>query len=226
MYHPETIKIFKKLTNDLGNLKGYTIFKIGEISINVTGRDGLGGLIEEWFGVWAKQTGFQIKNPKEEGKSQEFPDFYIGKDNSLLEIKTFDADRSPNFDLANFESYCDSLAKTPERIDSDYLIFAYKLNGKNLSITNIWLKKIWEISCPSERYPLKTQVKRNVIYNIRPATWYSKNPQYKVFNNKEEFIEALFETQRLYRGESNKDLYLSKVKSLKEVLPILTKRLL
>lgn len=209
MYNSESIKILETLQRDLSNLKGGTIFKIGDVSINVTGRDGLGGLIEEWFGVWAKKNEFKIKNPKDDGRSQEFPDFYIGDEKALLEIKSFDTDRSPNFDLANFESYCDSLAKTPSRVESDYLIFGYKLDGDKLSITNVWLKKIWEISCPSDRYPLKTQVKRDVIYNIRPAAWYSKNPQYKTFKNKEEFIDALFKTQQLYKGKNNKSLYLS-----------------
>lgn len=208
MYNSESIKIVTALKQDLASLIGGTVFTIGNISINVTGRDGLGGLIEEWFGVWARENQFKIKNPKDIGKSQEFPDYYIGDENSLLEIKSFDTDRSPNFDLANFESYCDSLAKTPGRIESDYLIFGYKLNGDKLSITNIWLKKIWEISCPSDRYPLKTQVKRNVIYNIRPATWYADNPKYKTFKNKEEFIEALFQTQQLYKGVNNKEQYL------------------
>jgi type II restriction enzyme len=33
----------------------------------------LGGLIEEWFGVWAEKNNFNITDPKENGSSQEFP---------------------------------------------------------------------------------------------------------------------------------------------------------
>ncbi len=168
--------------------------------------------------MWAEKQGFNIKNPKKEGNSQEFPDYYIGDDNGFLEVKTFDSSAGANFDLANFESYCESVANIPNRVNSDYLIFSYELIESALTIKNIWLKKIWEITCSSERWPLKTQTKRNVIYNIRPATWYSSNPRYKVFASKEKFINALFETQKSYetlknsnnyRVNENKALYLS-----------------
>jgi type II restriction enzyme len=43
----------------------------------------LGGLIEEWLGVWAKKNNFNITDPKENGNSQEFPDYYIGDDKDL-----------------------------------------------------------------------------------------------------------------------------------------------
>ncbi len=208
MYHEECIKIKNALLSNLSTLKGGTIFTIGDISINVEGKDGLGGLIEEWFGVWAEKQKFNIINPKKEGGSQEFPDYFVGNDRALLEVKAFDASASANFDLANFESYCESVASNPERVNSDYLIFAYKLNGAILSIENVWLKKIWEITCPSKRWPIKTQTKRDVIYNIRPAVWYSDRTTYKVFSSKDKFIDAVFETQSQYIGNSNKGKYL------------------
>jgi len=197
------------LMSEKHKLKGGTAFTIGDITIDVKGKDGLGGLIEEWFGVWAEEKDFKITNPKKLGASQEFPDYYVGDNNGLLEVKAFDSSASANFDLANFESYCESAAKTPSRVDSDYLIFSYKLDGSKLSIKNIWLKKIWEITCPSERWPIKTQTKRGMIYNIRPANWYSKNTTYEVFTSKDEFIDALYDTQEKYTGKSHKDEYMS-----------------
>ncbi len=205
MYHPESTKIKNLLLSNIDSLKGGTLFSIGDISIKVEGKDGLGGLIEEWFGVWAEKQGFNIKNP---GSSQQFPDFFIGQDNSFLEIKTFDGTKSPNFDLANFESYCESVSNMPSRTDSDYLIFSYELIGSALTIKNIWLKKIWEITCSSKNYPLRIQQKKEVIYNIRPATWYSTRLTYTVFKSKQEFIEALFRTQKIYRGYDYLDKYI------------------
>ncbi len=209
MYHTESLKIKESLINSLAELRGETVFRIGDTSINVEGKDGLGGLIEEWFGIWAKNKGFIINNPKKNGSSQEFPDYYVGSENFLLEVKAFDSTAGANFDLANFESYCESISTMPSRVDSDYLIFSYELEGTKLFIKNIWLKKIWEITCPSARWPLKTQTKRDVIYNIRPASWYSNNAKFKTFSTKEKFIDALFETQKLYIGSSLKDIYLS-----------------
>ncbi len=200
MYHTEANKIYDELLNQLPTFEGGTSFNIGNIKIDVQGKDGLGGLIEEWFGVWAKENNFNITDPKENGSSQEFPDYYIGDDKALLEIKSFDDSAGANFDLANFDSYCKSVANLPKRTNADYLIFSYTLNGSKLNIQNIWIKKIWEITCPSARYPLKTQVKKDVIYNIRPSSWYAKNPKFKSFTTKEEFIKALFDTQEKYKG--------------------------
>jgi hypothetical protein len=47
----------------------------------------------------------------------------IGSDGFILQVKSFDWDRGPGFDLANFDSYCNSLLESSYRIDSDYLIF-------------------------------------------------------------------------------------------------------
>ncbi len=213
MYHAESEKIFKQLQANLGILNGGTIFQLGDTKIQIEGKDGLGGLIEEWFGVWAKNKKFAIYNPKDDGSSQEFPDYLVGdKSEGYLEVKTFDASASANFDLANFESYCESLASNPERLDSDYLIFSYFLDGAKLKIDNVWLKKIWQITCPSKRWPLKTQTKRDVIYNIRPAAWYSTKPQFPIFKSKEAFVDALYSTQEEYLGHSHRVAYEAKIK--------------
>jgi len=203
MYHPVSCLALEYLIAQKCSLIGGTKFRIGSVELDVTGKDGLGGLIEEWFGVWALRNNLPIFNPKLLGNSQSFPDYYVGLNNEgFLEIKSFDMTASANFDIANFESYCESLSINPNRINSDYLIFGYKLNGSSLSIEQIWLKKIWEITCPSERWPLKTQTKRDVIYNIRPAAWYSNSSHYRPFNCKEEFVKALFETQKLYLNKT------------------------
>ncbi|OTG91762.1 hypothetical protein B9T24_15725 [Acinetobacter sp. ANC 4654] len=206
LYHEEASEIFNELQSVKHTLVGSTKFQLGNISLQIEGKDGIGGLIEEWFGCWAEQNNFNIRNPKKDGSSQEFPDYYVWNDNdrveSLLEVKTYDANASANFDIANFQSYCASVAENPFRLDADYLIFAYKMNRGELSIHDIFLKKIWEITCPSERWPLKTQMKRQVIYNIRPSAFYSTRGRYQSFLSKDEFIEALFSTEEEYLNES------------------------
>lgn len=199
MYHPVSSQALQLLLSQKPFLSGGTKFRIGSIELDVSGKDGLGGLIEEWFGHWALSQNLPVYDPKRYGNSQSFPDYYVGSQREgLLEIKSFDISASANFDIANFESYCDSLSHNPARLNSDYLIFGYRLNGSSLTIENVWLKKIWEITCSSERWPLKTQTKRDVIYNIRPASWYSLFSRYPVFGNKEDFVRALFDTQKQY----------------------------
>ncbi len=206
IYNEESLKIYQKLDSIKTTLEGSTVFQFAGISVDVEGKDGIGGLIEEWVGIWAIAQGFDIKKAAE---SQAFPDYFVGENNALLEIKAFNYNASANFDIANFESYCSSLAHNPSRLYSDYLIFGYEIIGHRISIKDIWLKKIWEITCPSERWPLKTQTKRNVIYNIRPASWYSSRSTYKAFNSPEAFVNALYETQEMYTGGSDKPLYLT-----------------
>lgn len=64
----------------------------------------------------------------------------------------------------------------------------------NITIKDIWLKKIWEISGTSSRYALKTQIKRDVIYNIRPNSQFKNNNNNTPFNSKKDFIIALYQT--------------------------------
>jgi len=117
---------------------------------------------------------------------------------NLLEIKTFDYDRGPGFDLANFDSYSNSLLTNAYRLDSDYLILAYQMNGSEITIKDVWLKKIWELAGASSTYPLKVQEKKNVIYNIRPIIWFSQRSKFPSFQTKEAFLKALNETRYQY----------------------------
>ena len=216
-YHPETVSIFQRLQEIQPNLKGGTKFTLADFTIQVNGKDGLGGLIEEWFGRWAEKEGFNIEDPKKYQSSQTFPDYYVwGQDGKkhYLEIKTFDNDASANFDIANFQSYCESLANDPERVYADYLIFAYKVISGNLVIDNIFLKKIWEITYPSEKWPLKNQTKRGIIYNIRPSCFNGKkNKRYQSFSSPKEFVDALYNTEEKYLGKpsENRRRYLDRI---------------
>lgn len=63
-YHKETQKIYKLLQEIKPKLIGGTQFTLADLKIAINGKDGLGGLIEEWFGVWAEKNGFNIENPK------------------------------------------------------------------------------------------------------------------------------------------------------------------
>lgn len=206
-YNEVSFEIYTALTNKIETtgLVGNTVFNLGDITINVESKDGIGGLIQEWVGIWASNQGYNIRTSD---TSQEFPDYFVDLNDFNLEIKSFNYNAGANFDIANFESYCTSLANDPNRINSDYLIFGYTIEGHSLSIRKVWLKKIWEITGPSGRWPLKTQTKRNVIYNIRPISWDSNSSTYPAFNDPSLFIDALYTTQEQYLGASHRQLYL------------------
>ena len=193
-------ELYNKLVNDYKIIgeKGVINFTLKDLTISIETKDTVGNLLQEWLKAWMmkEQIGFE-----ENTNSQTFPDFYLDKHNQkqdLLEVKSFDWDRGPGFDLANFDSYCNSLLVNAYRIDSDYLIFAYQMEGFVITIKNVWLKKIWELSCPSGPYPITVQEKKSIIYNLRPSTWYSERTKFKPFNSKEEFLAALNETRYQY----------------------------
>lgn len=193
-------QLYKKLVADykLVGQKGKITFKLKDIAVEIETKDTVGNLIQEWLKEWMKSEKIEFE---ENTNSQTFPDIcldIIDKKKGLLEIKTFDFDRGPGFDLANFDAYCNSLLTNAYRIDSDYLILTYQMNGSEITIKDVWLKKIWEIAGGSSTYPLKVQEKKNVIYNIRPIIWFSDRAKFSAFTSKEEFLKALNETRYQY----------------------------
>ncbi len=193
-------QLYKKLVTDykLVGQKGRITFKLKNISVEIETKDTVGNLIQEWLKEWIKSEKIDFDpNPN----SQTFPDIFLDTKNlkkGLLEIKTFDFDRGPGFDLANFDSYCNSLLTNSYRIDSDYLILAYQMTGSEITIKDVWLKKIWELAGASSTYPLKVQEKKKIIYNIRPIIWFSERSKFVAFKSKEEFLNALNETRYQY----------------------------
>lgn len=191
--------IENQITDRIGEIK----FDFLDISVRINEKSAVGDLFQEWFAKWLEINciEFRIKP-----NTQEFPDFLLDSKSdkkNLLEIKTFDYNRSANFDVANFEAYCRALKNQAYRLDADYLIFAYSLANSQFKIEKLWLKKIWEIAGNSENYPVKLQVKQKVIYNIRPVNWYSKRSTYKAFTNRLKFVEALYETLMQYSNTKN-----------------------
>jgi len=192
LYH-ELVNVYG-IIGETGSIK----FTVKDLSIMVKTKDSVGNLLQEWLKAWLQQNSVEFE---ENANSQTFPDFLLDKDDhtrGLLEVKSFDFDRGPGFDLANFDSYCNSLLTHAYRLESDYLIFSYQMKDGQISIKNVWLKKIWELACPSSTYPLKVQEKKNIIYNIRPSIWYSDRATFKPFSSKEEFLSALNNTRYQY----------------------------
>lgn len=188
------------LKNNIKESTGYADFTFLGVTVRVTAKSAFGYVFQDWLEKWmeVKEVKFKKKN-----NSQDWPDMYLdpSKDNlkGLVEIKTFDFNKSPNFDIANFDAYTRSLKTNAHRLDADYLIFGYKLNDEgSFSIADIWIKKVWEISSPSGKQPIKSQVKQGVIVNIRPTKWYSKYTKYKAFDSRRQYVKAINNTLLQY----------------------------
>lgn len=181
--------------------------------VDVNDKSAAGNLIQEWLGQWMVLNGVYCR---ENENTQAFPDFYLSEENDkhLLEVKTFDYVKSPNFDVAQFDAYVRSLRTNAYRLDADYLILGYSLSNGVIKINDIWLKKIWEISCPSEQFALRTQVKQGKIHNIRPYNFKTMSNGHQPFVGRVEFIKAIRNTLAKYlNDESVADQWLEETTS-------------
>jgi len=177
-------------------LQGQIRFFLGDIEIIVKQKDVVGNIMQEWVQGWLDKKGIAYALSD---NSQMPPDFYLDPDNrtvGLLEVKAFNRSASPGFDIADFRMYVDEIVKKPYMLDVDYLIFGYDMSDDGVvTIQDVWLKKVWEITRRMEDWSINLQVKDNVVHKIRPAVWYSTTSRVKfnVFTSLEDFISAIDE---------------------------------
>ncbi|MCM1076493.1 MAG: NgoBV family restriction endonuclease [Bacteroides sp.] len=196
-------QLYMKLMEDFGfrNSTGQITFTLKDIAIVVNQNNVVGNILEEWLDKWMEES--RIPHKHNEGQSS--PDFWLNIENlteDWLEVKSFTG--SPNFDIAAYNSFINLILQKPCKLQSSYLLIKYKNEGGKVVIENCWLKKIWEISSPSEKWPIKVQDKKGIIFNIRPAVWYSDKTEYPNFDCLEDFLAALEEVIYTYPDTHSK----------------------
>jgi len=184
-------QFYHEIYPDVVGKTGQIVFELNNLAVQINTKDSIGHMLQDWIEEWARIKDIYIRpNPS----TQEFPDFYLSQSNeeNLLEIKSYDYDASPNFDIANFETYVYSLLDVPKKLDADYLVFAYTLNNGQVEIKELWLKKIWELTTNSKEWDLKIQQKKGTIYNIRPVNFASTRQNIaQPFQTKQVFLIAI-----------------------------------
>ena len=190
--------VVKALKKDVVNQQGVINISLADLSLDIQAKDIIGNSLQEWLAVWFDKNGIKYRVL---ANTQEFPDYIIEFNGveSYLDIKTWNRASSPAFDLANFNSYIDSLEQNPKKIDADYLVFGYLSNPNGFIVKDIFLKKIWEMTGQSGTDPLKIQKKKGIVYNIRPMPFY--RTVNNTFRNRLEFLEGLTETKRKYANQ-------------------------
>lgn len=191
-------EVYNKLVNEdkILELKGQIRFYLGDVNIIVKQKDVVGNIIQEWLQGWLDKRGIEYA-PSE--NTQMPPDFFLNPDDktkNLLEVKAFNRSASPGFDIADFRMYEEEIVEKPYMLDVDYLIFGYDMSDDGIvTIKDIWLKKVWEITRCMEDWAINLQVKQGVVHKIRPGVWYStKKGNFPMFSCLEDFISAIEET--------------------------------
>lgn len=177
-------------------LEGQIKFYLGDVNIIVKQKDVVGNIMQEWLQGWLDAREIEYA-PSE--NTQMPPDFFLNPDDKtkgLLEVKAFNRNGSPGFDIADFRMYASEIQEKPYMLDVDYLIFGYDMSDDGIvTIKDVWLKKVWQITRRMENYPINLQVKEGVIHKIRPGVWYSERvTDYGIFDCLEDFISAIEET--------------------------------
>ena len=177
-------------------LQGQIKFYLGDVDIIVKQKDVVGNIVQEWLQGWLEKRNIDYAVNE---NTQMPPDFFLSpgdETKNLLEVKAFNRSASPGFDIADFRMYAEEIVEKPYMLDVDYLIFGYDMSDDGIvTIKDLWIKKVWEITRRMEDWPLNLQVKANVVHKIRPGVWYSTSRQkFKMFTCLEHFISAMEET--------------------------------
>lgn len=184
--------------------------KTGTISVTFAnrthiyeGNDVIGNCLQEWLPDWFKYLGVNISSGK---GTQVFPDFVatFGQATYDMEVKAWNINNAPAFDLANFTSFIDSTYNSPGKINARYFILGYTPENDGFSqgfiVKKVFLKYIWEMTAPSKKYPIGIQVKRKSPYALRPTNFY-KHPE-KSFSSKHDFLLAIKEAYEMFPNKA------------------------
>ena len=192
-------QVYQKLLEDfkIYEVQGQIKFYLGDVDIIVKARDVVGNIMQEWLEGWLKKNDIEY-SPNE--NTQMPPDVFLSPDDKtkdLLEVKAFNYEATPGFDIADFNAFQTELIREPYMVHTKYIIFGYVMQDDGfVVIKKMWLKNVWEICRPMENWPLNLQVKKNVVHKIRPGKWYAdgERSKFKQFASLEHFISAIDET--------------------------------
>ena len=108
-------EVYRKLLEDfkIYEVQGQIKFYLGDVDIIVKARDVVGNIMQEWLEGWLRKNDIEYL-PNE--NTQMPPDVYLNPDDqteNLLEVKAFNYEAMPGFDIADFTAYQAELIREP-----------------------------------------------------------------------------------------------------------------
>lgn len=186
---------------------GNIVCTIAGFSFTVKENDVVGKILEEWFGCWMTANSISYTKPG----TQKWPD-YILSNGDHLEVKSFNHNARPAFDIANLKAYTTSLLTHPERLDDDYLIFSYVMNNGVLHIQDYWVKNVWEVCGISQTNHI--HIGGSAI-NIRPIDWRSSTTL--TFKSRKDYVTAISKAGQQELQNFNGSQWISNVSNLYQI---------
>jgi len=154
--------------------------------------------VQEWIPQWLEDNGLKLETNQ---NSQAFPDFtaMIADKRYDMEVKCWNYDNAAAFDIANFDGFYREIYENPDKIFAHYLIFSYTPTKHGFQIEEIYLKRIWEITSPAQKYPIGLQVKQGNPYAIRPFAFHKGKPSQ--FAGAKDFVNAIYDTRKIFGAD-------------------------
>lgn len=189
-------QLHKELQGIVHSLLFDGFLRVGNFQIDLNKSGCIENILKEWVLSWLESKSTRLKR----NSVSEAPDIFLDPDDhtrDLLEVKAFNYEATPGFDIADFKSYQREIIREPWMLHTKYIIFGYAMDDAGVvTIKRLWLKNVWEICRPSAKWAINVQFKNGMVQKIRPATWYSKSKaiHYLPFENVEDFLAAIEET--------------------------------
>jgi len=188
-------QLYEKALDEIKGERGVITINIGGIPKISRSNDIIGNCVQEWIPQWLEDNGLKLEtNPS----SQTFPDFTTTIDgkNYDMEIKCWNYNNNPAFDISNFDSFYREIYNNPAKLYAKYMIFGYSPTAHGFRIENIYLKSLWEITGKATKYPIGLQVKQRRPFAIRPISFHKPNS--KTFTDISEFVHAIYQTRKIF----------------------------
>lgn len=189
-------ELFKILKVEIEHFAFNAVLRVGNYNIKIDEDNDIGKILLSWLDKWLSYK--QVDHKKKFIDS--YPDIFLDPSDhthSLLEVKAFNYEATPGFDIADFKSYQREIIRKPWMLYTKYIIFGYSMDDSGIvTIKKLWLKNVWEICRPSARWAVNVQYKNGMVQKIRPATWFSQSKavQFKPFDCLEDFLSAVEDT--------------------------------
>ena len=143
-----------------------------------------------------------------------------------MDIKAFNINEDPAFDVADGYGFIEDLLVDISKLNADYIIFGYLLDDKgNLIIKEIWSKKIWQLIGKSPKNHITCQIRtlkgkdhsEGRLQKFRPYNFHKPRSQKNKFNTLLEFLESL--QLLLNYNNGTKSIYSDWLSKIKKLLP-------
>ncbi|MCL2865813.1 MAG: NgoBV family restriction endonuclease [Lachnospiraceae bacterium] len=187
--------LYQIALDDIKGKKGLITISIDSIPKVSKSNDIIGNCVQEWIPQWLEDKGIDLVS---NSHTQAFPDFtaQINGKSYDMEVKCWNYNNAPAFDLANFEGFYREIYKDPRKLNAKYLIFGYRPTTHGFEIVDIFMKNIWEMTSPTQKYPIGLQNKQGRPYALRPYPFHN-NPN-RCFKSRWDFVVAICQTRILF----------------------------